>query len=167
MIQVTRTFDKDAILDFLDEFLDRISEDGSDKIEVDPDDECWLQVHNSVTLDVIGMIVLVPMNRVTLDLHVHMKPEHKKFNQQAMIEVFKYFMTIGQYVKITADIPELYESVYHFALKMGFTDEGLNRLSHLKKGKLWDVHRLGITKDEIIEYIKGRGIMNQELRGVS
>lgn len=157
MIEVARTFDKDAILDFLDEFLDRISEDGSDKIEVDPDDECWLQVYNSVTLDVIGMIVLVPLNGVTLDLHVHMKPEHKKHNKAAMVEVFKYFMGLGKYVKITVAIPDFYESVHHFARKMGFIDEGINRLSHLKNGKLHNVINLGITRNEVEEYIVCHG----------
>ena len=50
--------------------------------------------------------------------------------------------------KLIAEIPVWYPDVYHFSLKNGLTDEGINRSSILKNGEFIDQHRLGITKEE-------------------
>jgi RimJ/RimL family protein N-acetyltransferase len=51
--------------------------------------------------------------------------------------------------KLNAYIPTYARKAYEIAMRAGFKDEGLNRMSHLKNGKLWDRHLVGMIRSEI------------------
>ena len=51
--------------------------------------------------------------------------------------------------KLNAYIPTYATKAYEVALSAGFKDEGLNRMSFMKFGKLWDRHLMGVIRGEI------------------
>jgi hypothetical protein len=67
-----------------------------------------------------------------------------------MFEFFAWFDTLpDQCIKLVASIPFCYENVYNASKRVGFIDEGVNRKSYRKHGKVWDQWNIGLTRDEI------------------
>jgi len=56
--------------------------------------------------------------------------------------------------KLICKIPTEFVDVYMFAKKHGFTDEGLDRQSIKKKGKILDRYILGMTMKEIKSWVQ-------------
>ncbi len=135
------------------EIFDRIAEDGvsmeSYKITMDT---CFMLILNDQ--QVIGVWCLHPENKTTLQIHCNILKEHREHGSEAALLVLKFFVdeVSKNYKKLNAEIPFTYPSVYHFTKKW-LKDEGVNRQSVMKAGKLVDQWRLGATRKEIEEII--------------
>ncbi len=134
------------------EIFERIAEDGMMPNDLDiplNDHQCYQLV--VVDGETIGVWCFYPVNCSTLNIHANILKKHRKEHASEAVRLaLTWFAehSPDQYVKLNAEIPVIYEDVYRYTKKAGFTDEGLNRLSIMKKGVLVDQHRLGLTRDE-------------------
>lgn len=153
-ISVERTYDKELIRKILTEprIWDCIAEDGehSGLFEVDLNKNIFLAlIHRRVC---IGIYVLHAFNGCTLQIHANMRPEYRKlFATESGERILDWFRDNSpeKYTKLMAYIPTLYPHVYHFTINRGFKDEGLLTKSYRKKGKLHDIHILGLERDAL------------------
>lgn len=101
----------------------------------------------------IGLAAIKIASSCVLNVHIHIQ---KQFRGNGTIELGKLILTwivenaADQYVKINTKIPIIYKDVIQFAHKLGFKDEGIDRLSIMKKGRLIDRLNLGITFEEVM-----------------
>jgi len=140
------------------EIFGRVAEDG---IEIDdymiPMDgqQCYMMIHLE---DIpIGVWLLYPVNGSTLNIHCHVLKPYRSYGIIAGNLIIEWFVNEApkQYVKLNAEIPVIHPEVYHFTKKFGFIDEGINRLSIKKNGKIIDQWRLGLTKSEATNFLGG------------
>lgn len=139
------------------ELFNRIAEDSVDPEEYEiPFDghQCYMMIMKDD--EPIGVWNLYPLNTVTLNIHCNILKEHRKHGKDAGRLILEWFTTEcpEQYQKLNAEIPAVFESVYHFTKGFGFKDEGVNRLSIMKNGELTDQYRLGITRGEAVEFLE-------------
>ena len=136
------------------EIFARIAEDDSENY-VTPFDEhqCYMMVMKDK--EPIGVWNLYPVNSSTLNIHCNILKEHREHGDVAAILILSWFLTDcpKQYQKLNAEIPKIYPEVYYYTKKYGFQDEGINRQSILKNGELVDQWRLGITKEEVKNFL--------------
>lgn len=142
---VDRTTDLAKILRVLKhpEIFNRISEDG-------PTAEAWMpSISDAIYIadtDGIGLMIYHWQNKITLECHVQVLPEHRdkayEFGQAALDWAWKNTKA----TKIVAQIPEFYPDVLKFAYKNGFSFEGVNKDSYLKNGKVHSQFYLGLIK---------------------
>ena len=94
-----------------------------------------------------GLVMVIPRNSVEAEVHIAVLPEarHKAYyyGKKAADWIFEQGVH-----KITAMIPQTNQQVLKYCLKLGFQQEGINRMSFLKDGKLQDQFLLGLTKEE-------------------
>ncbi len=160
MISLKRATKKEDIHDIITdhELFGRISEDGInfDDYDVDFDEgKCYLLIMADDI--VIGVWLLYPANRSTLNIHCNILKRYRKHGKEAGNLIVKWFVDEcpEQYFKLNAEIPILYPEVYYFTKKFGFYDEGINRCSICKDGKFIDQWRLGLTRDQAKQFIAG------------
>jgi len=137
------------------EIFERIAEDGisSDDLKIPFDGKQCYQV---VLVDdkPIGVWCFYPVNSSTLNIHANILMQYRKEHAKDAAKLaLNWFATHSpdQYVKLNAEIPVIYDNVYHYTKKAGFSDEGTNRMSIMKAGKLVDQYRLGLTRSEALE----------------
>lgn len=95
----------------------------------------------------MALMILYPCNDVTAWCHVQVLPEYRKEHAYEFgIEAIAYAWDLLGVLKIVAQIPAIYPNVIAFAEKCGFTQEGVNKNSHLKDGKLVDCVYMGIAR---------------------
>lgn len=153
-ISVDRTYDKDLIRNILTEprIWDAIAEDSeqSGLFEVDLNKNIFLALNWGDIC--VGIYVLHAFNGCTLQIHANMIPEYRKeFATECGEKVLDWFRDNGpeKYKKLIALIPNIYPHVYHFTLNRGFKDEGLLTNAYRKKGKLHDIHILGLERNSL------------------
>lgn len=156
MITLRRaTNQKDVELILKDpEIFSRIAEDGHDIDSYNVNmDNCYMLVCNQDKI--IGVWCLYPINKSTLNIHCNILKEFREHGKEAGRLILKWFIEEcpRQYQKLNAEIPTIYPEVYHYTKKQGLIDEGINRLSIMKNGKLVDQWRLGITRAEVNQEI--------------
>ncbi len=105
----------------------------------------------------IGFWVIYPQNGTSLGIHCNIMKQHRKRGKKAAKAVLQWFIDEcpDKYLKLNAEIPTCYPEVYHFTKGFGFVDEGINRKSIMKKGELLDQWRLGITRKEVDQVLRG------------
>ena len=151
-LEESRDFDLiDSIIKDV-ELFDRISEDG-----VDPDE---YQINQGSVYyliykgdEVAGVWDLHHVNSAMVQIHANILQQHRDCAMDAgrlIVEVFAE----SSYQKMVAEIPFLYPDVYHYTKKFGFVDEGVNRLSIMKKGHIISQWRLGLTKGDAVEFLQ-------------
>lgn len=144
------------------EIFARIAEDGIEPWEYDtPIDgnQCYMMIYADDMP--IGVWNLYPDGTSTLNIHCNILKPYRVHAMEAgrlIVDWFAYEAP-GQYLKLNAQIPVIYPDVYHFTKKFGFKDEGINRSSILKAGKIVDQWRLGLTRDEAREFL---GVANEQ-----
>ncbi len=153
-MKATRTYNTDLVRQIMlrPEIFATCSEDGQDPADYQPDlaASCWL-VMTAPDDVLVGLYVLHQRNAVTLEIHAHVLPEHRKVYSEstgraALAWVLEH---VPDCQKIIAHVPALYPNVRDFALRQGFHNEGTNRKSFLKGGKLYDQWHLGVTREEL------------------
>lgn len=100
--------------------------------------------------DVIGLIFVHNESLCSISMHPYLIKKHKHKGRDMMTAFFNWFLTLPDGIcKLNTSIPFSRKIVYNFAKAVGFKDEGINRMSHLKGGVIHDQYRLGLTRDEI------------------
>ena len=104
----------------------------------------------------IGLYHLHPHNPTTLIIHCNFLKGYRDHADESQILLYKWILDEcdNTYQKVIAEIPYTYPEVYHFSKKFGFVDEGVNRSSVLKNGKIVDQWRVGITREEISQWLQ-------------
>lgn len=138
-----RTLDVGLCMDVMHAMWDEISEDGVDEFFPDVINEHWVQMEE------IGLYRLHQLNAVTYQIHAFILPEHRDKAKESGVAILKWCLDNLDFNKLIAEIPMKYPNVYHFTKHQRFKDEGINRGSFLKDGKIWDTWRLGLLKEEI------------------
>lgn len=105
--------------------------------------------------DVIGLILVHTDTSVSVKIHPYLRKNHRHEGRKMMAEFYKWFIDNTKAEKVSVSIPEYEKRVINFSKKVGFTDEGINRLSYRKNGHLFNLHNLGITRQEIEDRING------------
>ena len=134
-----------------DEIFERIAEDGQDKESFSlPFDVHHLYIMIVDEKTPIGVWCIYPANGVTLNIHCNILKKYRNSAVEAGKLIMEWFVhdSPAQYQKLNCEIPIIYRDVYQFTKKFGFKNEGENRRSIMKKGRLVDQWRLGITRDE-------------------
>jgi hypothetical protein len=126
------------------ELFGRISEDGvdPDTYEVSAGSVYYLIYKGD---ELAGVWDLHHVNSVTVQIHANILKQHRDCAMEAgwlIVDVFDK----SRYQKMIAEIPFMYPDVYHYTKKFGFLDEGVNRLSIMKQGRIISQWRLGLTK---------------------
>ena len=139
------------------EIFGRIAEDGHDlesyKITHN-ESQCFFTLESEGA--VIGVWILYPANKSTLNIHCNILKEHREHGKEAGRLILEWFVNnaASNYKKLNAEIPVIYPEVYHYTRAYGFKDEGINRASIMKGGALVDQFRLGLTRDEAAKYLE-------------
>lgn len=161
MIHAVRTYNKHLVIDFIEtpEIWEVISEDGQERGTFRPEveQECWLAMHNNDGT-VVALYNFHAVNGITVEIHAHVLPEYRKEHSAATcLAAFRWmYDNEPECNKIIANVPNIYENVKNFAVRMGFSIEGVNRSSYRKNGGTHDQWSMGITRDEIKELIWGK-----------
>ena len=137
------------------EIWETIAEDGQDpdKYDCDVDSECWLLMVDGD--DVIGLYNIHAHNAITCEIHAQVMPEYRATHsyETGKAALQWIFDNAQEYQKVIAQIPVIFENVKKFTCQFGFQVEGINRMSYLKNGEIVDQYLLGITRDEIEEFL--------------
>lgn len=106
--------------------------------------------------DLAGFVWLIPDNAITFDFHINILADYRHESGAFSVEIYKYIVECysGHINKLVCKIPTTFKDVYFFAKKHGFSDEGLDRQSVLKGGKILDRNILGITMQEIKTWVQ-------------
>jgi len=149
--------DFDLIRNFIvsdNELWNRVSEDGNNKEDFIISENpffWWIGCYSKSDVLVGIFWMHQTSSNICLQVHAHVKKEHREQHAYECGEnTLIYFVEKmpKKYVKLIAEIPEIYQDVIHFTLKFGMKKEGVNRLSYKKDDKIIDQCRFGITREE-------------------
>lgn len=133
-----------------EDIIGRISEDDAE-LSIDVDKDCFLTL--KVGEEVAGLYILIPLSSIELEIHAHILPEFRKEHGRDLTRMVYEYIAETSYQKVTAQVPTMFPNVVSYCKEFNMVEEGINRLSMLKDGKIHDQVRLGITKDEIISFL--------------
>lgn len=158
-MRIERTFDEQVVKSVMlhPAIWATVAEETQDPEKWEPEmvADCWLQIVCDGKL--IGLYNIHAHNSVTLEIHAQVLPEYRsEYAKESSRQVLQWILDsedAAGYEKVIAQIPTLYPQVKHFTLNAGFQEEGLNRLSYRKDGKLYDQWLLGITRQEIKAFL--------------
>lgn len=101
--------------------------------------------------EILGFFWLIRENNIVLDTHINILKEHRhravELSKEFFLFMIEHFYGITH--KLNCKIPTVYPEVIGHAKKMGFVEEGIDRQSMVKNGRLVDRIILGITMWEI------------------
>lgn len=100
----------------------------------------------------VGLSAIKVASNSVLNIHIHIPKKHRgKGVIDIGREVLRWVASNAgpSFFKINTKVPVIYKDVIRFAHSLGFKDEGIDRLSIMKSGKLIDRLNLGITFKEI------------------
>lgn len=137
-----------------DEMWARISEDGQKK-ELDTEIEGFDWYGLIKNGDLTGLLLIHPVLRHTAHCHIHILQQYRDLSYEVGCEIMNMLSKL-KWRKYVTQIPVIYQDVYHFVKKFNWQDEGTNRKSIMKNGHLIDQYYLGITKDEVTQWVQQR-----------
>ena len=116
----------------------------------------WL-IYSENDVD-IGMLFINNDSTTAISFHPYIMPEHKGSGRGMVSEFFSWFIENipAKVNKINVKVPIIHKTVYNFAKKVGFIDEGVDRMSYTKNGEVCDRYALGLTRSEIAEICNGK-----------
>lgn len=151
-VQIVRTFNAELIRLIVTHpaIWDAVSDDGVQKEQYNApvaDSVYWLLVLDGE--EILGAYFLHPHNHVTYEIHTCLLPNSwgekaKKAAQLVLSWVFSNTICL----KVITHVPENNVLALRYAKRAGLQEEGINRASFLKNGKLLNQTLLGITKEE-------------------
>tara|TARA_R110000822_G_scaffold102088_2_gene228412 strand:+ start:184 stop:645 length:462 start_codon:yes stop_codon:yes gene_type:complete len=129
------------------DLLPMLVEDGFSG-DFEPDmNQVWLLFEDDE--DIIGIFNFTHITSICFEMHPMIYKKYRlKYARQCMDWAFMFFLETDKnkiIVQIPSDRPEL----VNFAKHHGFVEEGINRDSVMKEGKIMNIIQLGITKSEI------------------
>jgi len=126
---------------------DEVSEDNAPVYLPDVINEYWIGLYDK---DLIGCYRFNQLNAATWEIHALILPEHREmYSDLSFYSVLEWVLDYIPLKKLICRIPAKYQNVIGFAKKVGFKEEGINRMSYTKDDRLWDIHNLGLTIDEM------------------
>ncbi len=148
---IERIYDSNQVRAFVSapDIWDKISQDGQNSDGFCMDNRAgWLSY--KVNDKVVAVFCFDECQGPQARFHPHVLEEYKLDHAYVSCrEALEYAFDVVGTKKIVAQVPFMYRSVYNFALKLGFREEGINRKSFLKNGKLWDQWHLGMVRGEL------------------
>ncbi len=145
-----RIYDVQVCMAVMRSMWDEISEDGVSEYIPDVINEFWVAILADGVL--VGMYRIHRVMLVCYQIHAFMVDRSHKSSGECIL---RWCMdNIDDMEKLIAEIPDLYPNVYNFTKNQGFKDEGVNRLSFSKNGKIHDMYRLGMTRQEIEQWLQ-------------
>jgi len=97
----------------------------------------------------IGVATARPDTPYAVNFHPVILPEHRKYARAAMTACLD--LLFKRSIKVNVRIPETEIRLIKFALAFGFTEEGFERGSVIKDGKIIGRVILGMTREEFYE----------------
>ena len=142
-----RIYDKDAIKQLLASVWDNSIHSGdlSAFTPIVDNLNCWVIVSDYV--NIVGIAYIQQITSITVELHSYLLSKKGK-GREMNISILKYLLSLGA-KKVNVSIPTKYKATYNTAKKIGFKDEGLERLSFTDGETIYDRFKLGITAQEI------------------
>jgi hypothetical protein len=154
MIKVSKNLEIIKYVVYQRDILNNVLEDGVTIDTLRPElffsGGFWLEFHDNGEL--VGVIHCVPCARYALEMHFYVLPWKKEAKYRMWNEFLKYIATnedLKELKKINVCIPECYQNIIHLVIKIGFVQEGIDRMSFKKNGAMIDRFRFGMTRDEI------------------
>ena len=153
---IERTKDDSLINDILNDkdIFDSISEDGCVKGDFKPDvnSEIWVKIE--VENELIGVCNFHVINKVTIKGHIHILKKYRlEHSLNAAKYIYGWLLNNCKFLKLIVEIPSCHINVMKYCKAIGFSLEGINRLSYLKNGEVLDQALLGITRSEIEDFL--------------
>lgn len=145
-----RTFDTNRVNDIVrhSSIREWVCDDNSKDFAItDCSNQLWIGVYDDDQMQ--GVLLLVPQNSVTVELHTCLLPS---LHGQKAMQVGKLLlaMAFATYQKVVTSIPSDNRHAVIVATKIGFKKEGINRQSFLKNSQLLDQIVMGITHEEYL-----------------
>jgi len=100
----------------------------------------------------MGIASIALENSSVVNVHIHIPKENRGRHTKGIgLSILRWVKDNANpnIHKINTKIPVIYKDVIRFAHSLGFKDEGIDRLSIMKNGKLIDRLNLGITFEEV------------------
>ena len=157
MIELVENLSKADVISIIteDDIWPFVSEDGLIKEEYDPvmdhPDFRYLGVY--VNEDLAGLFFVHPdCGFTSVKAHIAiLKPFRALYALGAVEKLIEWFTTLSDRIqKMNALIPLYNKGAIRIAVESGFTEEGINRKSIMRNGKLYDQQQLGITRKEAL-----------------
>ena len=147
-----RTLDYGIVIGLLadKQLFSEISEDGIDSYIPDVISEYWVLITDK---ELVGAYRIHQVNAITYQIHAFILPDQREHAKESGRLILEWCLEHLEFNKLIAEIPKKYMNVLNFTRHQGFKDEGINRKSFLKDGKIWDTYRLGQTRKEIEEWL--------------
>lgn len=126
------------------ELFERISDDYTDISKYDPSKSEWLGWFDGDECK--ALLSIHEENAVVLNIHIHIPAKNRGKDSFAMGNGLLRHLEktcLKRFVKINAKIPQIYPDVIKYAEKNGFEIEGIDKMSYIKKGKLYNRVILG------------------------
>jgi RimJ/RimL family protein N-acetyltransferase len=153
MVTIERTSDIDMIKSIVshNDIYPFISDDYSplatDYEPIIDDSIYWLLIKNSGVL--CGLFMIHQSNGITCELHTCVLPECRGSKTTLYTKkLFDWIFENTQFKKVITHVPSFNSAALLLAEKSGMTREGINRLSFLKTGQIYDQFLLGKTYQE-------------------
>lgn len=147
-MNVIRTYDTELIKMVIsdDRILETVAEDGFsiDGFEINKRD-IWLLIMDKT---LIGLCHFVAVHAKCYEIHPLLIDRGRK-SKVAISAALRWMLDNTDMEKIVATIPKIYRFIRVFALGFKFKDEGINRKSFCKGGKMIDMWNMGITRKEL------------------
>lgn len=149
LLRVERTRDMEVVRNILAHpaVWPHIHDDGATEPEpIDHEGFIWLLVTAGGPA---GCFLFHAHNAVTFEVHTCLTPQMwgpKAREAARLAQIWIFTNTPAQ--KLVTHVPSYNAVALRFALRCGFTQEGVNRASFLRGGELLDQHLLGLTKKE-------------------
>lgn len=137
------------------EIWDAICEVPTDPEFYDLPEGFWLMMLSGN--DLIGVYYIHWIGAACCQIHAHVNPvwrqsiESLQTGKEALRWIYDH---LPQCRKVIARVPTLYENVRAYCELHKMRVEGVNRQSVLRHGELYDEYLIGITRQEIGDYIE-------------
>lgn len=110
-------------------------------------ERAWLGVYEGIVM--IGMIYVHKQTTCAIQMHPYLLSGHKHKIREVTRLFFSWAFNMQNVHKINVTIPFMYKKLRNCCLKVGFKDEGINRLSYQKGGVLMDQWHMGVTRGDL------------------
>ena len=141
-MNVTRSFDEQAIKSVVMTMIDDVIEDGTshDCFTVNTDQDCWLE------LDGCGYMHVLAHNRTTLDIHPYILASKRSKSIECGKASIKWVSENAptMYKKLISQVPSIYPHIKKYTERLGFEHEGTYKRSFTKNGHLYDLWLFGL-----------------------
>jgi RimJ/RimL family protein N-acetyltransferase len=134
--------------EFMEPFLCDIYQDCQDpELDVNNND-LWLGFR--LFGELAGVVCFDKLRGASTEIHPYIGKEFRDFYSRSIVKsaIGYVFDNFSQINKVNATIAERFPRTRAFAKRIGFVDEGVNRVSYLKDNKLYNQWYMGLTRAE-------------------